>query len=74
MLVFRKRGPHDEPAGEDFAKTVPVPDSIAKDAQGMEINEYYVEHPGNILGQLSTRYNGDVAKTLQAAAMAPSVN
>ena len=76
LVVFRRRGPGEEPAGEAFERAVRTPVASGEEAV---VNEYFVAHPGNVLGELyvgrgmygddelSVRAQGDVAAAFAAA-------
>ena len=76
LVVFRRRGPGEEPGGEAFERAVRAP--VAGGEQAV-LNEYFVAHPGNVLGELyvgrgmygddelSVRAQGDVAVALASA-------
>jgi N12 class adenine-specific DNA methylase len=55
LLVFRRRLPGAEPDGPAWAKTVPatldLPDGAS--TEPLDINEYFAEHPDDVLGHLT---------------------
>ena len=76
LVVFRRRGPGEEPAGEAFERAVRSPLPSGEHAV---VNEYFVAHPESVLGELylrpgmygddelSVRAQGDVAAGFAAA-------
>ena len=76
LVVFRRRGPGEEPAGQAFERAVRTPLASGEEAV---VNEYFVAHPDNVLGELylgrgmygddelSVRAQGDVAAAFAAA-------
>ena len=78
LLVLRRRPPGAEPTGPAWERAVPAP--IADDTSApLEVNQYYLEHPGRVLGQLAAGRGmyrehelavtptGDIAEQLPAA-------
>ena len=49
LVVFRRRGPGEEPAGGSFERAVRTPVASGEEAV---VNEYFGAHPDNVLGEL----------------------
>ena len=49
LVVFRRRTPGEEPAGEAFERAVRTPLASGEEAV---VNGYFVAHPDNVLGEL----------------------
>ena len=76
LVVFRRRGPGEAPAGDVFERAVRTP---LASGEGAVVNEYFVAHPDNVLGELylgrgmygddelSVRAQGDVAAAFAVA-------
>jgi len=52
LLVLRRRLPGAEPAGPAWARTVPADLDLPADAEPLDVNEYFAEHPDHVLGRL----------------------
>lgn len=66
MIILRKRAPGEKPSGPNWMKTVevPCPRSTSDPTGGkpLTVNEYFAEHPEQILGELNRTgklYGGD---------------
>lgn len=48
LMILRRRVPGQERAGASFERSTP----LEGDSAGLSVNEYFVEHPEHVLGQL----------------------
>lgn len=53
MLVLRRRTPGAEPRGPSWGQVGAAPIEIADGADPLEVNEYFLAHPGRVLGDLT---------------------
>ena len=79
MVILRRRPPGAEPTGPSWERVGPAPIEAPDGTAPLEVNEYYLDHPERVLGELSAARgmyrdheltvtpNGDLDKQLPAA-------